>query len=434
MYPQTNTIKKVILIPNSNKNAKIRDKKNEGYIMSRKRKTYTADFKAKLVLEVLQEEKTLNEIASSYEVLPKSLQNWKKQFLENMSLAFDKSAVVKEYKEEIIVLQTSNDELAKKVGTLTMEKDFLQGKLKSSVSSKDRKQLLETGLELSKNRQLELLSISKSSTYYEPVIPFSNNRDQEMLNVIDRIYTKYPYYGHRRVHKLLNRLGFTIGRKRVRRAMALMGIIALYPKPRTTIANKEHLKYPYLLKRFKNDNNQVIVDKPNQVWSTDITYIKLDKGFVYLAAVIDWHTKKILSWRLSNTMDVTLTTGVLKEALDKYNKPDIFNTDQGSQYTAKEHIKILVDNNISISMDGKGRATDNIVIERFWRSIKYEDVYPNSYSTIKEARVGIGKYIDIYNKERLHQSLDYATPDEVYFKGANNRVFEDRDLLLKVAS
>jgi putative transposase len=212
-----------------------------------------------------------------------------------------------------------------------------------------------------------------------------------------------------------------------------MGIVAQYPKPKTTIANKEHLKYPYLLKQFKNDKNQVVIAKPNQVWSADITYIKLDKGFVYLAAIIDWHTKKILSWKLSNTMDVSLTTTVLKEALSLYPKPEIFNTDQGSQYTASQHIQILVDNNISISMDGKGRATDNIVIERFWRSLKYEDVYPQSYSTIKEARTGIGKYINIYNTERLHQSLDYATPDEVYFKGVNNRVFEDRDLLLDVA-
>jgi len=390
-----------------------------------------------LILEVLEAEKTLNEIASSYEVLPKSLQNWKKQFIENMSLAFDKSAVVKEYKDKIETLEKEKDATSKKLGEVIVERDFVVGKLKSSVSSNNRKQLLETELDLSQNRQLKLLSISKSSNYYKPVIPFSSDEDQKLLDTIDRIYTKYPYYGHRRVHKLLGRFGFTVGRKRVRRAMALMGITAQYPKHKTTQANKEHLKYPYLLKELKNDNNQVVTQKANQVWSTDITYIKLDKGFVYLAAVIDWHTKKILSWKLSNTMDITLTTGVLNEALEKYDKPEIFNTDQGSQYTASEHIKILVDNNISISMDGKGRATDNIVIERFWRSIKYEDIYPSSYSTIKEARVGIGKYIDIYNKERLHESLDYATPDEAYFegtdRGVNNSVFSDMDLLLKVS-
>jgi len=177
-----------------------------------------------------------------------------------------------------------------------------------------------------------------------------------------------------------------------------MGIIALYPKPKTTIANKEHTKYPYLLKAFKNENNQVVIDTPNHVWSTDITYIKLSSGFVYLAAVIDWHTKKILAWNLSNSMDGSLTTGVLKEALALYPKPQIFNTDQGSQYTAHEHIKILVEHDIAISMDGKGRATDNIAIERFWRSLKYEDVYPRSYSTLKEARAGIGEYINYTTK------------------------------------
>jgi putative transposase len=215
--------------------------------------------------------------------------------------------------------------------------------------------------------------------------------------------------------------------------MKLMGIIALYPKPKTTIANKEHTKYPYLLKAFKNENNQVVIDKPNHVWSTDITYIKLSSGFVYLAAVIDWHTKKILAWNLSNSMDGSLTTGVLKEALALYPKPQIFNTDQGSQYTAHEHIKILVEHDIAISMDGKGRATDNIAIERFWRSLKYEDVYPRSYSTLKEARAGIGEYINLYNKERLHQSLNYATPDEVYYKGVNNRTYQEKDLLQNVA-
>ena len=169
------------------------------------------------------------------------------------------------------------------------------------------------------------------------------------------------------------------------------------------------------------------------VWSTDITYIKLEKGFVYLAAVIDWNTKKILSWKLSNTMDVSLTTSVLLDALSNYPKPEILNTDQGSQYTAKEHIDILVKNSISISMDAKGRSIDNIVIERFWRTLKYEDVYPSSYINIKEARVGIGEYIDIYNKERLHSALDYLTPDEAYYGCANNKCYDAKSVLLGVA-
>ena len=184
--------------------------------------------------------------------------------------------------------------------------------------------------------------------------PFSSDEDIKLLNTIDTIHTKHPYYGTRRIVKLLARLGFNVGRKLVKTAMEYMGIRALYPKVRTTVANKEHKKYPYLLKEFKNDNNQVIIDTPNKVWSTDITYIRLEKGFVYLAAIIDWNmpdrrdkyswgTKKILSWKLSNSMDVSLTTSVLNEALSLYPKPEILNTDQGSQYTANEHIKILVD-------------------------------------------------------------------------------------------
>ena len=407
--------------------------------MSRKRKTYSADFKAKLVLELLEGDKTVNEVSSKYEVLPKSLQDWKKQFLANASLAFDKSAVVKEYKDEIIKLGKEKDATSKKLGEIIVERDWLEGKLES-LGLSTRKRMVDTkeGVQAktsnpSLNRQLQLLHISKTAHYYENVIPFSFNEDIKLLNTIDKIHTKYPYYGVRRVVRLLVRIGFNVGRKLVKKAFAFMGIKALYPKPRTTIANKEHKKYPYLLNEFKNDNNQVIIDTPNKVWSTDITYIKLEKGFAYLAAIIDWNTKKILSWKLSNTMDVHLTTSVLNEALALYPKPEIFNTDQGSQYTAKEHIDILTQNNISISMDAKGRSIDNIVIERFWRTLKYEDVYPSSYSTIKEARSGIDAYIKTYNSERLHSTLDYLTPDEVYYRQANNRCYDAKKSLLEVA-
>ena len=404
--------------------------------MSRKRKTYSAEFKAKLVLEIIEGEKTLNEIASKYEILPKNLKNWKKQFLDNMSLAFDKSAVVKEYKEEIVLLQKDSDALARKVGTLTIERDWLEGKL-VSLDLSTKKEMIDnqaTNKTISLNRQLELLTISKTAYYYQPVEQFSSDEDIILLNTIDIIYTKHPYYGTRRIVKLLTRLGIKAGRKLVKRAMEYMGIRAMYPKHKTTNANKEHKKYPYLLNEFKNDNNQVVIDRPNKVWSTDITYIKLSKGFVYLATIIDWHTKKILSWKLSNTMDISLTTSVLKEALSLYPKPDIVNTDQGSQYTASQHIEILKEHNISISMDAKGRSIDNIVIERFWRTIKYEDIYPQSYDTIKDARVGIGRYMDIYNKERLHSSIDYKTPDEVYFTGDNSYRYDAKSVLLTVSS
>lgn len=401
--------------------------------MSRKRKTYSAEFKAKIVLEILEEKMSLNEIASKYNLLPKNIQNWKKQFLDNASLAFDKSAVVKEYKDEIEKLKKEKNMMARKVGELTLERDFVVEKLQSSVSCSAKKDLVETGHKLSLNKQLKLLGISKTAHYYKPVEKFSSKEDKKLLDTIDKIHTKFPYYGTRRVSKLLKRLGFNVGRKLIKTAFEFMGIKALYPKAKTTIANKEHKKYPYLLDEFKNDDNQVIIDTPNRVWSTDITYIRLEKGFAYLAAIIDWNTKKILSWKLSNSMDISLTTGVLKEALSLYPKPEIFNSDQGSQYTAKEHIDILVKNSISISMDAKGRSIDNIVIERFWRSIKYEDIYPSSYSNIKEAREGIREYIENYNSQRLHSAIDYKTPDEAYYGCVNNKCYNDEEVLLKVA-
>jgi len=388
--------------------------------MSVKRKSYNADFKAKLVLEVLEGEKTVNEIASAYGVLPLSLRNWKKQFLENMSLAFDKSTVVKEYKDEIETLQHEKDAIAKKLGETIVEKDFLVEKLKSLASSKERKTLLDSKHQLSQNKQCQLLQVSKSSLYYNPTKPFSSGKDLKVLDAINNIYSDFPSYGSRRIHSQLLRDGYSVGKKFVKKAMKYMGIEALYPKPKTTTANKEHYKYPYLLKDFRDYAGRVVIEKSNQVWSTDITYIKLEKGFVYLAAIIDWHSKKILSWKLSNTMDVSLVKSVLNEALAFYPKPEIFNTDQGSQYTSKAHIDILKKHNIKISMDGKGRATDNICIERFWRSIKYEEIYLNEFKNIKSLNRAIEKYMNSYNKKRLHSAIGYKTPNEVYYQAVNN--------------
>jgi len=397
--------------------------------MSVKRKSYSADFKAKLVLEVLEGEKTVNEIASRYEVLPVSLKSWKKQFLENMSLAFDKSTVVKEYKDKIEVLQKDKDMIAKKLGETIVEKEFLEGKLVSLASSKERKILLDTKLNLSINKQCKLLNVSKSSLYYQPIKPFSTSKEIKLLDAINNIYSDFPYYGYRRITKQLQIDGYNIGKKLIKKAMKYMGIEALYPKPKTTTANKEHTKYPYLLKDFRNDAGQVVIDRANQVWSTDITYIKIDKGYVYLAAIIDWHSKKILSWKLSNTMDITLVTSVLKEALALYPKPEIFNTDQGSQYTSKAHTDILKKRDIKISMDGKGRATDNICIERFWRSIKYEEIYLNEYKNVKVLRKSIENYMIKYNERRLHSTIGYKTPNEVYFDYINNLGFKGDKLL-----
>jgi putative transposase len=379
--------------------------------MSKKRKSYSADFKAKLVLEVLEGEKTINEIASKYEVLPASLKQWKKHFLDNMSLAFDKSIVVKEYKDKIEVLQKDKDNMAKKVGELTLERDFAVEKLQSLASSKERKSMIDSKLNMSLNKQCRLLQVSKSSFYYTPVKSFSTAQDISVLDAINNIYSDFPSYGTRRMTKQLQRDGHNVGKKFVKKAMKYMGIEALYTKPKTTTANKEHYKYPYLLKEFRDYAWRVITERVNQVWSTDITYIKLETGFVYLAAIIDWHSKKILSWKLSNTMDMSLVKSVLNEALALYPLPEIFNTDQGSQYTSKEHTNILKKHGIKISMDGVGRATDNIAIERFWRSIKYEEIYLNEYKNtgclegIKSLNRAIERYMNSYNRKRLHSAI-----------------------------
>ena len=396
--------------------------------MSTKRKTYSAEFKAKVVLEVLEAEQTINEIASKYELLPANVKNWKKMFLENMSLAFDKSTVVKEYKAELEIVKKEKDLIAKKLGETIVEKEFLEGKLESLVSSKTRKTFVDTKLKISLNKQCKLLHIAKSTLYYEPVKKFSSNEDIKFLNLLNEIHSEFPYYGTRRLVTALENEGINVGRKLLKTAMEYIGIKALYPKHKTTQAYKEHYKYKYLLKEFKNDKNQVIIDTPNKVWSTDITYIKLERGYVYLASIIDWHSKKILSWKLSNSMDVKLTTDVLKEALMLYPKPEIFNSDQGSQYTANEHVKILKEHDIKISMDGKGRSIDNICIERFWRTIKYEEIYLNDYKSMHELRYSIKNYIDKYNSKRLHSAIDNKTPNEVYFKYINNLKFENQSL------
>jgi len=265
---------------------------------------------------------------------------------------------------------------------------------------------------------------------YISVQKFSSDNDIKLLNMVNDIYSEFPYYGTRRMLTALENEGFSIGRKLIKTIYQYLGIRAIYPTKKTTIPNKEHYKYPYLLKEFKNDKNQVIIDTPNKVWSTDITYIKLERGHVYLAAIIDWNMPeqsdkcpwgtKILSWKLANTMDVSLTTSVLNEALSLYPKPDIVNTDQGSQYTASAHIDILKKHDIKISMDGKGRSIDNIVIERFWRSIKYEEIYLNDYKSMNELRYSINNYMQKYNSRRLHSALGNKTPNEVYFKAINN--------------
>lgn len=226
------------------------------------------------------------------------------------------------------------------------------------------------------------------------------------MHKIDELYTDFPFFGSRRMTAALRRLGYQINRKRIRRLMAQMGLVAIYPKPNTSQSHPEHKVYPYLLKNIE-------IVQPNQVWSTDITYVRLAQGFAYLVAVIDWYSRKVLDWRLSNTMDTGFCLDCLNAALQQ-GQPLIFNTDQGSQFTSREFTERLAGAGIQISMDGRGRALDNIFVERLWRSVKYENIYVKGYETMPEARAGLTEYFRFYNETRPHQSLNYATPHEVH--------------------
>ena len=385
--------------------------------MARKKgQTYTSQQKAKVVLELLKEERTLGEIATSYRVTPKTIQNWKKQLLSNASRAFEEDA--KQSKKEIEKLKEENDALAKALGRTTVERDWAVEKLQSlDLSSK--KDLVSSKLTtLSMTRQTKLLGVNRTTLYYTPK-PISDY-NLKILNQIDEIYVDNPDYGYRMIHQQLLENGYSIGDDRVLKYMRILGIQALYPhkKHTTSTKDKEHPIYPYLLKPYWYKTGQktkaVKVDTPNEVWSGDITYIRMNGGFMYLAAVIDWNSRAILAYKLSNSMDATLATDVLKMALDKYPKPKIFNSDQGSQYTSYEHTKLLKENDIQISMNGKGRSIDNIITERFFRTLKQSNIYISDYQTTKELKEGIKAFIHKYNFKRFHSSLNYQKPMNVY--------------------
>ena len=229
---------------------------------------------------------------------------------------------------------------------------------------------------------------------------------------IDELYTAHPYYGSRRMVATLEREGYQVNRKRIQRLMKKMGLEAIYPKPRTSQGCNEHQKYPYLLRG-------VAIESPDQVWSSDITYIRMSRGFMYLVAVIDWLTRYVITWELSNSMQTSFCVEALERAL-AFGRPLIFNTDQGAQFTSRAYTSLLLEAGVSISMDGRGRALDNVYVERLWRSVKYEEVYLKEYETVSDLREGLGKYFWYYNHERPHQSLGYATPAEAYEKKASH--------------
>ncbi len=265
--------------------------------------------------------------------------------------------------------------------------------------------------EISITDQCELLGISRSTYYYTPR---ESEENEHYKSLIFQEYIKHPFYGYRKITKALIKQGYKVNRKRILRLMREMAIQAIYPKPNLSKPVQEHKKYPYLLRGLE-------IERSNQAWSTDITYIRLPTGFVYLVAVLDIFSRKVLFWKLSNTLDVNFCREALDEAIAKYGKPEIFNSDQGSQFTSKDFTGRLEELNIKISMDGKGRALGNIYIERFWRSLKYENIYIVKYESVKECKEGVKRYFEFYNTERFHQSLDYKTPDGIYY-GSNEEL------------
>ena len=267
--------------------------------------------------------------------------------------------------------------------------------------------MIEPGHALPLSRQSRIVGLSRSSLYYKAV-PVSE-RDLELMRLVDEIHLKYPFYGSRRMRNELRDLGHDVGRGHVSTLMNKMGIRALYQKPRLSVPHPDHKVYPYLLRGVE-------ISRANHCWAADITYLPMARrGFCYLVAIIDWASRRVLAWRLSNTLDASFCTEALEEAIMKYGRPEIFNTDQGSQFTSGAFTAILDTHGISISMDSRGRWIDNVFIERLWRSVKYEEVYLKAYGSLTEARRGLAAYFEFYNQKRRHQGLDDRTPDEVYW-------------------
>ena len=369
--------------------------------MARQRKTHTTAFEAQVALAALRGDKTVNELASQHGVHPTLIHAWKKQLLAGAEDLFGNGSKAASTDRE--VLQT---QLYEQIGRLQMELAWFKKNLPTSIEAK--RAVIEVGHpNLTIGRQCDLLGLGRSSFYYEPARETAENL--ALMKRIDEQYTAQPVYGSRRMTAWLHREGYEVNRKRVQRLMRLMGLEAIYPKPRLSVAGQGHKVFPYLLRDAK-------IERVDQVWSTDITYVPMPSGFMYLAAVIDWYSRYVLAWRLSNTLDGAFCLEMLEEALS-LGKPEVFNTDQGVQFTAEAFTSRLVSAKVAASMAGKGRCLDNIWVERLWRTVKYEDIYLRGYETVPGLTQGMKRYFPFYNEERPHQSLDYQTPGEVYREG-----------------
>ena len=375
--------------------------------MSRSRRNFSAEFKTNLVLQLLKGEKELNVLAVENDIQPNLLRNWKKEFLTNASLAFDNKRE-DNLREKLAEERKEKAEYAKKVGQLTMQVDWLKKNLKKLSDLTTRVNLvrnLSTTKELSVSTSSKLLGINRTSVYYEG-LPVSQE-ELECKSIIDHLHTDNPTWGARQMSAQLKLRGYQVGRRKAGRYMREMDITPIYPKMNLSKRVKQAKVCPYLLRN-------AVIDCPNQAWSIDITYISMKHGFLYLTAIINWYSHCIVGWDIDDTLDTTMVINACKKAF-KVAKPLIINSDQGSQFTSDKYIDFIRNSGIRQSMDGKSRWADNIMIERWFRSFKYEEAYLTEYANLKEAREAIGRYIYTYNFERCPQSIGNKQPAEVYY-------------------
>src|SRR5215212_3714902 len=366
----------------------------------RTRRTHAAAFKAKVALAAIKGETTLAELTQQYDVHPSQITAWKGQLVEAAAGLF------RLWRGGIrpTAGDRCEDAARQDRGADPGERFFVRCAQQSRPA--ERKAMIDRSHELPLSRQAMLLQLSRSSLYYAPQpVP---EAELAIMRRIDVLHLDYPFAGSRMLRDLLRGEGVDIGREMVRTMMRRMGIEALYRRPNTSKPSPGHQIYPYLLRGLT-------VERTNQVWAMDITYIPMARGFVYLAAVVDWFSRRVLAWRVSITLEVDFCLEVVEEALARHGKPEIFNTDQGSQFTSTDFTGLLLENKIAISMDGRGAWRDNVFVERLWRSVKYEEVYLRAYGAIAEARRLIGQYLDFFSHKRPHSSLGARTPDHVYF-------------------